>query len=192
MHDHAEHERGETERPQLGQARVRHAGQRHGREEIDRIPQASLHDEPVHERGSRHREAADEASFDSGRVRLDLDGHPGAMTALADAGALDGRARRDDGRRAQLERLHGDPLHALLGKNLTPPADCGDQRKRDAHHAHGGVGDEAAEGQRDPERQDHRPRRRRRQLDIVGRLDVSVARGCHMRSKARRPRSSGR
>ena len=192
VNDDPDHERRQAERTELGDGRVRERRHRDRREEIDRVPHASLHDEPVGERERGHDDAADDAALDAGRIRLDLDGHPRSMTTPTDAGALDGRAPWHDRRWAQLDRAQRDPFHSLLGKDLAPPAHASDQRQHDAHDADGGVGDETAEGQRDPEGQDHRPRRRCRQIDGVRRLRVSVVGRRHIRSNASSPRSSGR
>ena len=114
------------------------------------------------------------------------------MSALADAGALDRRARWHDRPRAQLQRAQSDRLHPFLGKDLAPPADAPDQREGDADETHGGVRDEAGEGQRDAQGDDHRRRRRRRKLDPLGSLRVLVVRGRHILSSASSPRRSGR
>ena len=113
------------------------------------------------------------------------------MCTFADAGPFDRRLRWHD-RTGTLHRTHDDLLDLFFGKDLAPPADGPDQREDDTDDAHGSVRDEAGEGQRDAQGNDHRPRRGRRKVNLLGRPGVLVVRGHHVRSNASSPRRSGR
>ena len=77
----------------------RHPGHRDRGEQVDRIPEAPLHEDAVGERHHRHHHGADEASLDARRERLHLDRHPHAVPGLAELQTLHTRGNGDDRRR---------------------------------------------------------------------------------------------
>ena len=100
-------------------AGLRHPGHRHRGEQVDRVPEAPLHDEAVGERDDRHRGASDEPSLDAGRDRLHLDRDPHAMARLARARAARPRRDGDDRPRSLGE---GTERHVLDAAARAGPA----------------------------------------------------------------------
>jgi len=172
---------------------VRHARHRHGREEIDRVPEASLDDQPVREGENGHRNAADDASPDPRpNMAWKLDGHPGSMSALADAGSVDLRTRWQEPRRGGRSiGRRPDPLDPFLGKDLAPPADPRrSERGRYRRHSRRACVTRPAKARRDTQSDDHRPRRRRREGGSGAAF--RRARGIIACRNASSPRRSGR
>ena len=104
-----------------------------------------------------HRDTAGDSTLDAGRVWIDFERQYCAIAELADLQTIDADCRRNDGCGGRLDANH---LVMLVGKHVAKPSDCARDKQNEADHADRDVSDEAGEGERQAEREDHRPRGR--------------------------------
>ena len=153
-------EQRQVKRRQVIHRKVQRVGVHHRGQQVNRIPDAAVRQQAEGAGQHGHRDASGQSAFNTRRHRINFDRNAQPLHFRSGAGDL--RPRRDDLHFFRFDRRR---FVMLMRQHIAEPADRSHQHQNAAHHGDVGAGQQSGEQQRGAERQNNRPRRRRRKLD---------------------------